>query len=102
MKYTILFFIILFLSSCATQPLKDYANTWLGANLKEYRKAEKNKSLDLYVQWWRDNKINKDYYLPNGNLVHVAPEREDCLVHWEVDKNTNKIIGYKFKGDKCY
>jgi hypothetical protein len=65
-------------------------------------KSEKNKSGVPYVQNWRDKRINRDYYLPNSNLILVHPIRIDCLIHWEVDKNTNKIIRYKFEGDRCY
>ena len=82
--------------------MKDYADGWVGTDINEKYKTYKINSGSTYVQWWRDNKINKDYYLLNGNLIHVYPAREDCIIHWEVDKNTNKIIDYKFEGDRCY
>ena len=105
MKNIILFIIIYLMfifTGCSSLPMKTYANTWLKANINEYRQAEKNHSGDPYVQNWRDKRINKDYYLTNGNLIHVHPIRRDCLIHWEIDKDTNKIIGYKFEGNRCY
>ncbi len=98
----IIFIVTINFIGCAIPAASDWANEWIGTNINIKKSTYNNKSGSPYVQWWRDNKINKDYYLPNGNLIHVHPIRKDCLIHWEVDKNTNKIIGYKFEGDRCY
>jgi hypothetical protein len=106
MKKLLLFIILSFIFvGCRINgipKMENYAKGWLWSDIQEYVNAEKHKSGSYYVQGWRDARKMKDYYLPNGNLIHIAPERKDCLIHWEVDKNTNKIIGYKFEGDRCY
>jgi hypothetical protein len=104
MKYTLftfLIFVSLLFSNCS-QTLKNFADNAIGADIEQLLQAEKLDNYHGYVNCWRDNNINKDYYLPNGNLVHVYPEKEGCLIHWEIDKNTNKIINYKFEGNECY
>lgn len=109
MKYILLFIIVILFIGCpkinGIPSAKKWADDTIGANIDIIYKMNKrniNNSGDKFVYWWRKNNINKDYYLPNGNLMHVHPIRKGCLIHWEVDKNTNKIIGYKFEGDKCY
>jgi hypothetical protein len=106
MKNIILFIILFIFTGCpkinGIPKAKDWADGAIGMNYYESIKSEKNKSGDPYVQNWRDKRINKDYYLTNGNLIHVHPIRRDCLIHWEIDKDTNKIIGYKFEGNRCY
>lgn len=103
--YLFIVLIVLVFNGCIVNgipKMEDYANGWIGTNIDFYIEAGKYPSGSSYVRKWKKDKINKDYYLKNGNLIHVYPEREGCIIHWEVDKNTNKIINYKFSGDKCY
>ena len=105
MRNIFLILLIFLFSGCIINgipKMNDYAQNALGMDYQDFLEPEKRKTGNFYVQNWRDKKINKDYYLPNGNLVHVAPERKGCLIHWEIDKDTNKIIGYKFEGNRCY
>lgn len=105
MKYLIIFLTIFILNACTINGIPeatDWADSWIDSNIHEIYELNNNKSGSKYVQSWRDNKINKDYYLSNGNLVHLTPIREGCLVHWEVDKDTNKIVDYTFEGNRCY
>lgn len=83
---------------------KDWAEQTIGSdiNYRLEREKDSSRSGNPYVRGWIEAKQIKDYYLTNGNLVHIHPIRENCLIHWEVDKDTNKIIDYKFEGDKCY
>jgi hypothetical protein len=101
----IIFFLsaILFFIGCNGIPtVKNWANGWIGTNIERLKETKKNKSGDPYVQYWKDNNITKDYYLKNGNLIYVQPIRKDCLVYFEVDKRTNKIISYTLQGTRCY
>ena len=106
MRYVISFFAPIFFIGCNGIPTaSNWANDWIGEDINRIyvmNKRNVEHSGDEYVYYWRKNNINKDYYLKNGNLIHVHPIRRDCLIHWEVDKNTNKIIGYKFEGNRCY
>jgi hypothetical protein len=105
MKKILIFVVVVLFNGCAINGIpniQDYANGWIGSNIDGKLEAHKRGSGSPYVRKWQDNKINQDYYLSNGNLVHVYPEREGCIIHWEVDKSTNRIIGYKLDGDRCY
>lgn len=83
--------------------LEEYANRAVEtAYYENLIKAESYKSGSKCVEEWRLKKIKREYNLPNCNFVHVYPEKCGCLVHWEIDKKTHKIVGYKFEGDKCY
>jgi hypothetical protein len=42
----------------------------------------------------------RTYELPNGNWVHVAPDRKDCEVHFEVDK-AGIVVAYQLVGEGC-
>jgi len=95
--------ISMLLLGCSVPKMKNYAEKWIDTDISRLQ-AVKNRggSGSEYVNWWRDNKINKNYTLSNGNLVYVSPERKGCIIHWEIDKSSNRIIGYKFEGNKCY
>ena len=99
-------FVVIFLcvlSGCnGVLTTKDWANSWIQVNLDTLKKAEKNESGDPFVQKWRDDNTNIDYYLPNGNLIHISPTNRGCFIYWEVDKNTNKLIAYKLEGSRCF
>jgi len=71
------------------------------ASYKSSLEIESRPSSSPCVEKWKDKKINKDYYLPNGNLVHVYPVACGCIVHKEFDKKSNLLVGYKFEGERC-
>lgn len=45
---------------------------------------------------WKDRR----YELENGNWVYVSPEREGCIIHWEVNPQ-GIIVGYRTEGGRC-
>ena len=92
---------VFIMNGCFFYGLKHYAESGIGSPYKNLLDAESRLSSSSCVQRWKNKKINKDYYLDNGNLVHVYPEACGCLIHWEIDKNTQLIVGYKFEGDRC-
>ena len=105
MKKIILIFIsilIIFNGCIRNRTIRGNAKHSIGVPYKNFLIAEQYDNYNDFINKWRDNKINKDYYLPNGNLVHVYPEAPDCIVHWEFDKNTKLLVGYKFEGKGCY
>ena len=53
------------------------------------------------VEKWRHSKI-VTYNLPNGNFVYVMPTMCGCLMHWEIDRKTEKVLAYTTEGKTCY
>lgn len=103
-KYIAVFVVLvsLVLDGCnGMYRLKEGARRDIGTPLKNFLEVEKNPSGSPCVQKWRDKGVNKDYYLPNGNLVHVHPVACGCIAHWEFDKDTRLLIGYRFEGEQC-
>ena len=99
------FIILLFIQGCTLNTrysIKEYADRTVEiAYYKNLIKAESYPSASKCVEEWRLERIKREYNLPNGNFVHVYPEKCGCLIHWEIDKKTHKIVGYKFEGDGC-
>ena len=79
------------------RPFKEYADGWIGRPISEYQAAGLRSKTYASSIGWRE----KWEPLPNGNRAYVQPEREGCLVHWEVN-NGGVIVGYRPEGDKCY
>lgn len=102
-KYIPFFLMILFgLNSCIQPRLETSLKNHIGvATYQGALKAESYGSSSPCVQKWKDKKINKDYHLSNGNLVHVYPAGCGCLVHREFDKKTKLLVGYKLEGERC-
>ena len=102
-KYTPFFLIVLFgLNSCIQPTLEESLEKYIGkVSYSAFLKSESYGSSSPCVEKWKDKKINKDYYLPNGNLVHVYPEACGCIVHNEFDKDTKLLVGYKLEGERC-
>jgi len=68
---------------------------------KDLLETRKNRSGDPCIQKWRDENIMREYSLSSETFVYVFPSRCGCLIHWTINKNTGKIIGYKFDGLSC-
>ena len=68
-------------------------------DLLEFRKRN---SADKCVQKWMNNNIMKTYNLPNGNFAYVEPIMCGCLIHWEIDRKTKKVLAYTSEGKTCY
>ena len=90
------------MNSCFSYALKEYADSSLGRkSYKSQIEVESRPSSSPCVQKWKDEGTKKEYYLSSGNLVHVCPAGCGCLVHWEFDKKTKLLVGYKFEGERC-
>lgn len=85
-------------AGCLSQisPFKTAADSWIGRPIQEIR--EINERLGSYANRikWKE----KTYNLENGNWVYVEPDRQDCLVHWEVNRE-GIIVGYTTEGEGC-
>lgn len=69
----------------------------MGASIDELLVAKKRPQ--SYAS--RTNFPQRFYELENGNQVFVSAEGEDCIVHWEFNRERT-IVGYKTEGDKCH
>ena len=97
--------ILLFIEGCSLNSmytLKEFADRNLEASYYEdIIEAHQHPTASKCKEEWRLKKIKREYGLPNGNFVHVYPGRCGCLIHWEIDKKTHKIVGYRFEGESC-
>lgn len=83
---------------CMSQirPFPEYANGWIGKPINRLIIATKRPGSFASRTGWRE----KQYKLENGNWVYVSPEREGCVVHWEVNPQ-DIIVNYRTEGDHC-
>ncbi len=87
------------LLGCMSQipSVKDWSGSWVGEPVTRVISLTERPGEYASKVNWKDYR----YELGNGNWVYVAPIRENCLVHFEV--NTQGIIvGYRTEGDRCY
>jgi len=86
------------LVGCMSQirPFSEYADGWLGKPITDLVDAKARPGSYASRTGWQERK----YALPNGNWVYVSPEREGCVMHWEVTSN-GSIVGYRTEGNRC-
>lgn len=86
------------LSGCISQipSLRKWADQCVGLPVAELQAMEAEPESYASRVGWK----TKRYDLPNGNWVHVAPDRKDCEVHFEVDK-AGIVVAYQLVGEGC-
>ncbi|MEZ5563841.1 MAG: hypothetical protein R3F27_12890 [Gammaproteobacteria bacterium] len=88
----------IFMAGCNSQipTLREWADQCIGLPVTDLQKIEaRPESYASRIGWQ-----TKRYELPNGNWVHVAPDRKDCEVHFEIDKG-GIVVGYQLVGRGC-
>lgn len=86
-------------AGCLSQiaPSKTAAGRWISRPIQEIREvSERLGSYANRIKW-----KEKTQNLENGNWVYVEPDRQDCFVHWEVNRE-GIIIGYTKKVEDVY
>lgn len=78
------------------QPFKEYANSAIGRPVGILIATKQRPGSYASRAGWKD----KQYQLESGNWVYVSPEREGCIVHWEVNPQ-GIIVGYRTEGGRC-
>ena len=92
-------FIPLLLAACASPPpplFTEHANPWVGQPLAQRIAFDQRPESYASRSGWKDTR----YFLENGNSIYESPEKEGCIVHWEVDPK-GMIVGYRSEGGKC-
>ncbi|MEQ6342581.1 MAG: hypothetical protein M3A44_13290 [Gammaproteobacteria bacterium] len=86
------------LFGCMSQirPFTEYVNGVVGQPINSYIEAGARPGSYASRIGWKDRR----YKLENGNWVYVAPEREGCIIHWEVNPQ-GIIVGYRTEGNRC-
>lgn len=74
----------------------EYANSAIGSPIDTLIEAKQRPGSFASRAGWKD----KRYKLENGNWVYVSPEREGCIVHWEINSQ-GIIVGYSVEGSRC-
>lgn len=77
-------------------PFTEYASRAIGSPIDSLIAAKRRPGSFASRTGWKEQK----YKLENGNWVYVSPEREGCIVHWEVNPQ-DFIVGYRTEGDRC-
>lgn len=94
---------LLLYSGCGGYSPKEYAEATIGhATYKDFLETHTRPSSSSCVKIWKKQGINKDYYLSNGNFVHVYPANCKCIIYWEFDKNSQLLVGYRLDGEWCH
>jgi hypothetical protein len=85
-------------AGCISQipTLREWADQCIGLPVAELQAMEAEPESYASRVGWK----TKRYELPNGNWVHVAPDRKDCEVHFEVDK-AGIVVAYQLVGEGC-
>jgi len=95
-RVLVLFLFTVVLFSCSTTSnFERSINSWMGTDIKELQNA-----------WGTPD---QDFQLPNGNTEYAynIDKRygltlpDTCVVYWEVDKQTQKIIRMRHDGARC-
>lgn len=86
------------LAGCISQipTLREWADQCIGLPVAELQAMEAEPESYASRVGWKTQR----YDLPNGNWVHVAPDRKDCEVHFEVDK-AGIVVAYQLVGEGC-
>ncbi len=101
-KIYILILMVFFFHGCGAYSIKEQADIDVKYNYyQDLLNFRQTHSADKCVQKFRDNNILNEYNLSNGNFVYAAPVMCGCIIHWEIDRKTKKIVGYKFEGENC-
>jgi hypothetical protein len=99
-RYWILIVFTTLNAACISQipSLDDYAHEWMGQSIDRLNRAifRRNGNYADRINW-----KEKTYLLPNGNTAYVEPVREDCFIHWEVNK-ARIIVAHKTEGIRCW
>lgn len=84
---------------CVSQipSFKEYVEPLVGQPVAKLIEVKQDKHSYASRTGWQE----KTYKLDNGNSVYVSPEREGCIVHWEVN-SSGIIVGYRTEGGRCY
>ncbi len=93
--YIMLLATVLLFSCSTTRNFERYAGAWVGEDIKRLQNA------------WGTS--DQDIPLPNGNTEYAynITKRygltlpDACVVYWEVDKQTQKIIRMRHEGTRC-
>jgi hypothetical protein len=86
------------LAACISQipGLREWADQRIGQPVAEQQRLDAEPESYASRVGWQ----TKTYELPNGNWVYVSPDRDDCEVHFEVDK-AGIMIAYQLVGEGC-
>jgi hypothetical protein len=86
------------LGACSSQipTLRDWAEPLVGRNVGELRTLELAEGSYASRTGWQE----RSYTLGNGNWVYVHPDRPNCAIHFEVNRD-DRIIGYTPVGTGC-
>lgn len=97
-RYIVFVTLMVVAAGCVSQirPFKQYADEWVGEPITRLAAAKNRSGSYASRSGWQDN----NYKLDNGNWVYVSPEKEDCIVHWEVNPS-GVIVGYRTEGNRC-
>jgi len=90
--------LLLLLAGCNSQipTPRDWADQCIGRPVAEQERLDAEpQSYGSRIGW-----KTKTYDLPNGNSVYVSPDRDQCEVHFEVDK-AGIVVGYQLVGKGC-
>lgn len=95
-RYIVFVTLMVVAAGCVSQirPFKQYADEWVGEPID---RLTKRKNSYASSTGWQD----RNYKLDNGSWVYVSPEREGCIVHWEVSP-VGIIVGYRTEGSRCF
>ena len=78
------------------RPFNEYVNGWVGKPISDLKAAKQRPGSYASRIGWKD----QQYKLENGNWVYVSPEREGCVIYWEVNSQ-GVIVGYRAEGGRC-
>lgn len=86
------------LAGCISQipGLREWADQRIGQTVAEQQRLDAEPESYASRIGWK----TRTYDLPNGNWVYVSPDRDNCEVHFEVDK-AGIMIAYQLVGEGC-
>jgi hypothetical protein len=92
------FLMILGLAACSSQipTLKEWSDSAIGSKIGELRALAAAPGSYAARTGWQE----RTYHLGNGNWVYVHPDRPNCEIHFEVDRD-DVIVGYTPIGSGC-
>lgn len=83
------------LASCSCGSLSPHEN------FKAHMSSAVGKSISDSNTWAREDRYVSVRTLENGNVEHKYFFGKSCLYFFEVKKNTEEIVGWRFEGDVC-